>query len=210
MSARGVGIGGNKKGGGPRTVYVDNSFPIMKIALRKWVAEKFVNPSILDVYGGYGLMYKQLWRRYNYTATTGEALSWLSNQEKLDYDIYDVDPYSSPYEALQIISQKATKRVIGVICTDGCLRRQAQMRGKLPKVIQDICGWPPKDNKLMAAIYYQYPCFLKFILLKIFAGYKIKNLAVKYGIGWGKCATVYFAAVLEKRSQMEQERAIES
>lgn len=59
MSARGVGIGGNKKGGGPRTVYVDNSFPIMKIALRKWVAEKFVNPSILDVYGGYGLMYKQ-------------------------------------------------------------------------------------------------------------------------------------------------------
>ena len=201
MNVRNAVINGNKKKnkGGPRTVHVDNSFPAMKLALRRWIVDKFENPTVLDVYGGYGKMYQQLWYKYSYTATKGDALQWLSAQESLNFDIYDVDPYSSPYEALNIINKKAIKNRIGIICTDGCLRRQAQMRGNFPEIIQALCGWPAKNNHLMASLYYNYPKYLKFIIYKVMDRWEILNMAVKYGKGWGKSSTVYFAAILEKR-----------
>jgi len=202
MNVRNAVINGNKKNnkGGPRTVHVDNSFPAMKLALRRWIVEKFENPTVLDIYGGYGKMYQQLWYKYSYTATKGDALQWLSAQESLNFDIYDVDPYSSPYEALQIVAEKATGDRIGIVCTDGCLRRQAHMRGRLPKILQQCCNWDWHDKALMAAIYYQYPRFLRFALVRVMKGWEIEALAVKYGKGFGKSSTVYFAAIMKRQA----------
>ncbi len=177
----------------------DNSHPAIKIALRKWLLKFFKNPSILDVYGGGGLMFKRVWNgaTSKYQKTSGDPILWLESQKTLSHDIYDVDPYASPYEALFIIGQKSTKRKIGVVCTDGSLRRCALMRTKIPEFLQEKCKWPQRDLNLLAAIYYQYPSYLRFVL-KTTTEMEIKNLAIKYGIGTWKQATCYYAAILER------------
>jgi len=53
------------KRGGPRTVQVDNSAPVMKIGLREWLYKKLPGNSVLDVYGAYGMMWEQVWRKKN-------------------------------------------------------------------------------------------------------------------------------------------------
>ncbi len=187
----------NGKKGGPRTTHKDNSHPAIKIALRKWVIGK-VNPvTVLDVYGGCGMMYDRLWKRFEYTRSDGDSVKWLDSQKLLRFDCFDIDPYSSPYEALEIVCEKSQNNMIGVVCTDGMLRRQAGMRGNLTKFIQEKCNWPAKDNTLMAGIYHQYPKFLRYVIGCLSGEYCIENLAVKYGEKRSQ-ATVYWAAVLKK------------
>ncbi len=183
--------------GGPRTIHKDNSHPKMKIKLRAWLVEKIKPESILDVYGGHGMMFEKVWHKFKYETTTGDSLKWLEAQSQLDYSIYDVDPYSSPYEALHIIDQKSRVNRIGICCTDGMLRRQAGMRGHISTFVNNLCGWSGRDMSLMAAIYHQYPSYLRFVLSKAMSSYEIESLAVMYGKRRSQ-ATVYFAAVLNR------------
>lgn len=186
-----------KEKGGPRTVHKDNSHPVIKIALRKWTIEKIQPKSVLDVYGGHGMMFDRLWKNYDYQCSDGDAIEYLKNQTEFNHDIFDIDPYSSPYEAIEIVCKKSVKPEIGIVCTDGMLRRQAGMRGNLTKFIQEKTGWPAKDNSLMAGIYHRYPEYLRHVLSCICDDYKIKNLAVEYGRKRSQ-ATVYFAIILKK------------
>jgi len=198
MNARSAVISGKK--GGPRTTHNDNSHPGIKIALRQWVAKKFQSPIVLDVYGGYGMMYESVWKvlAKEYLTSEGEAINWLNSQERLNANVFDVDPYSSPYEAMEIIGMKAANERIGIVCTDGCLRRQAGMRGHLTKFLEQKCEWDSNNKGLMAAIYYQYPSFLRFVLQKVMPDWRVSSLAIKYGIGFGRQSTVYFACLMEK------------
>ncbi len=186
-----------KTKGGPRTVHKDNSHPAVKIALRKWLIEKIQPESVFDVYGGRGMMFNRCWKNYDYSCTEGDAIEYLQSKQSFNQDIFDIDPYSSPYEAIEIVCKKSVKSKIGIVCTDGMLRRQAGMRGNLTKFIQNRCGWPAKDNTLMAGIYHQYPKFLRHVIISICNNYKIKNLAIEYGRKRSQ-ATVYFAVVLKK------------
>jgi len=193
-------VGTSGKKGGPRTIHNDNSHPGIKIALRQWITEKFQSPIVLDVYGGYGMMYESVWRIFakEYKTSEGEAINWLDSQKQLEADIFDIDPYSSPYEAMELVGKKAIKKQIGIVCTDGCLRRQAHMRGHLTKFLEQKCGWDSNDKGLMAGIYYQYPSFLRFVLQKVMPDWSVSSLAIKYGIGFGRQSTVYFACLMKK------------
>lgn len=188
----------NGEKGGPRTTHKDNSHPSIKLALRKWAVSNLKVESVLDVYGGMGMMYKNLWKNYTYAHSEGDAIQWLSSRDNLDYDCFDIDPYSSPYEALEIVCNKTNKNNIGVICTDGMLRRQAGMRGNLTKFIQDKCGWPAKDNTLMAGIYHKYPNHLRYVISQVCPLFKIDKLAIKYGLKRSQ-STVYWAAILSRK-----------
>lgn len=187
-----------KNKGGPRTVHKDNSHPLIKISLRKWIIDKACPINVLDVYGGHGMMYKRVWKNFEYETSNGDAVEYLNKKVYLDFDCYDIDPYSSPYEALEIICKKSKKTKIGVVCTDGMLRRQAGMRGNFTKFIQKKCGWPAKDNTLMAGVYHRYPEFLRHVISCVCADFEIENLAIKYGLKQSQ-ATVYWAAVLKKK-----------
>lgn len=179
----------------------DNSHPREKIALREWVL-KYISPaSVLDVYGGNGLMFEKVWKlkAENYHTADGDALAWLQSEQKFTGNIFDVDPYASPYEALEIIGQKATTERIGIVCTDGTLRRVAMMRTRIPEFFRERCGWPERSLTLMAGIYHQYPRYLRHVLACVVPQWKIERLAIQYGKGTWKQATVYFAAVLVKR-----------
>lgn len=183
--------------GGPRTTHKDNSHPAIKISLRKWIIDKIKPTSVLDVYGGHGLMFDRVWKNYNYLCSDGDAIKYLNNQKSLNFDCYDIDPYSSPYEALEIVCKKSMKQKIGIVCTDGMLRRQAGMRGNFTKFIQKKCGWPAKDNTLMAGVYHRYPEFLRHVISCISSEYEIEKLAIKYGLKQSQ-ATVYFSVILKK------------
>ncbi len=175
----------------------NNSHPVIKVALRKWIITKFTSDAfVLDVYGAKGMMYKKIWNHFDYTPSEGDAIKFLNNCDCFNQDIFDVDPYGSPYEALKIITSKSKKDRIGIVCTDGTLRRAGMMRSKIPKFLQAECGWPERDLTLLAGIYNQYPSFLRHALNCVCNGYSIEKLAVKYGIGTWKQATCYYAAVL--------------
>jgi len=180
----------------------DNTNVCAKIALRLWMldllSEKPTNISVLDVYGAFGMMYRQVWEKGagRYEGSQGDALEWLETHD-LNYDIYDIDPWGSPYEALAIINRKATLERIGIVATDGYLLRHGQMRGYISRVLQETMGWPKKDNSLLAAIYYDYSAFLRGILVKLMNRYDLQRLAVAKNRGKGKQGgnVAYFAGV---------------
>jgi tRNA G26 N,N-dimethylase Trm1 len=178
----------------------DNSHPKIKIALRKKISEFFEKINILDVYGGYGLMYDKVWKNIasEYNIVEGDSIEWLKNQRNFTANIYDVDPYASPFEAIELICEKTNNEKISIICTDGYLRRCAMMRTKFNKFTQMKTGWEERNLSLMAAIYHQYPKFLRYFLSKITKDFTIEKLYIKYGIGTWKQANVYFAVILKK------------
>lgn len=90
---------------------IDNSFILIKIAIRQWVLQYFNRPHILDIYGGYGEMYNKVWKENAliYNVATGDAIKYLQQQKELNQDVFDVDPYGSPYKAIYEIIQKVTK-----------------------------------------------------------------------------------------------------
>jgi len=179
----------------------DNSHPKEKIALREWVLKYIDNASVLDVYGGNGLMFERVWKTktINYRHCYRDALPWLLEQKEFTENIFDIDPYASPYEALEIITNNAIGDRIGIVCTDGTLRRVAMMRTTIPEFFQKRCGWGKRDLSLMAGIYHQYPAYLRHVITCIAPQWEIERLAVQYGKGTWKQATCYFAAVLQKR-----------
>ena len=179
----------------------NNSHPCKKIALREWILTHISPAHVLDVYGGNGLMFEKVWKSQNesYRSAVGDALEWLQAQSEFTENIFDIDPYASPYEAIEIIGQKTTTERIGIVCTDGTLRRVAMMRTRIPKFFQERCGWPERSLTLMAGIYHQYPRYLRHVLSCVVPQYGIERLAIQYGKGTWKQATVYFAVVLTKR-----------
>ena len=178
----------------------DNSHIGMKVALRLKLLEYFDNPTVLDVYGGFGAMHRHVWQKYNYVATEEDALQWLQNND-LRYEIYDVDPYGSPYEALKLINEKISKEKFAIACTDGALRRQALMRSPtIPKIVIDLLHDMDFTNKRTRPyIYYNYPVVLRLLISRIFPNYEIKKLYLKYGNRniWAS-ATCYFSCLLSR------------
>lgn len=187
-----------KTKGGPRTTHKDNSHPAIKIALRKWLISELKPKSVIDVYGGHGMMFERLWKDFEYSCSEGDSIEWLNKQTILDFDLFDIDPYSTPYEALEIVCNKTNKNIIGVVCTDGMLKRQAGMRGNFTKFIQKKCNWPAKDNTLMAGVYHQYPKFLRYVIKCVCPDFNIEKLAIKTGLKQSQ-ATVYWAALFTRK-----------
>jgi hypothetical protein len=179
----------------------NNSHLGIKIAIREWVLKHVTPTGIIDVYGGHGVMFNRVWRlcAAPYRTSCGDAVEWLSNQRRFAENVFDVDPYASPYEAMEAIGRRAESGRIGVACTDGTLRRVAMMRTKIPRFIQDRCGWVERDLQLMAGIYHQYPKFLRHVIGCVMPCWSVERLVVQYGIGTWRQATVYFAAILAKR-----------
>lgn len=137
-------------------------------------------------------MFQNCWKKLKCMSSTGEALSWLERNEDWSHDIYDVDPYSSPWEAIELIGGKTSNR-IGVVASDGSLRRQVLFRRH--SQVMDKAGWDYKDRRVQGLIYWQYPSAITFLLEKFFVR-KVEKIAVKYGKGIGHSCTSYFAAVI--------------
>lgn len=182
----------------------NNSSPGLKVSIRKWVVSKMSGDLfVLDVYGGYGLMHSLLWKHVSktYRSSIGDAMLFLENEGTLQENVFDIDPYASPYEALFFVLEKAVCNEIAVVCTDGSLRRQCFMRSKIPLFIQKHTGWPRRDLSLMASIWYQYPAYLRFLINKLGVDrWEIKHLAVEYSKGTPRNQqTCYFAALLKRK-----------
>lgn len=176
----------------------DNSHPAIKIAVREWILKYINKPIVLDVYGGNGLMFEKLWNKFQYRHSDGDSIKWLLGQLKFDENVFDIDPYASPFEALKIIAEKSTSKKIGIACTDGYLRRVSMMRTGLSKFFQENCKWPGRSLTLMAGIYHKYPEYLRHVLKCIAPQWRVERLVIQYGRGTWKQATCYFAAILVK------------
>ena len=202
MNAQNVVISGNRNFFRFHFQKIDNSFPHIKIAIREWLLSNINQASVLDVYGGNGLMFERVWKlkANTYRTVTGDALKWLSAQDDIHENLFDIDTYGLPFKALEIIGNKAIAERIGVVCTDGALRRAGMMRLKMPKFLQEKCKWPERDLSLMAGIYHQYPRYLRYVIDCIVPQWEIERLVIRYGKGTWKQAMVYFAIVLRRKN----------
>ncbi len=149
-------------------------------------------------------MYKQVWqtRITAYQVVEGDALKWLAAHE-LGFDVFDIDPWGSPWEALEIINTKAIRDRIGIVCTDGALKKAAMIRSPISKSIIRATRWDSKSNHLKAWVYYHYPAACRYVLERIMSNWTIEKLAVKEHGGAGTAGTVYFAAICIKKSKIE-------
>jgi hypothetical protein len=182
-----------------KSVKKNNSHPAIKLAIRQFIIDRIKPQSILDIYGGNGLMFNKIWRKQNvpYRTAGGDAIKWLNEFEIYD-NIIDIDPYGSPFEALEILLNKHTMERIGVVCTDGYLRRACMMKTKFTDIFRRL-GFPERNSNLMSAIYYHYPQHLRNIIMKLGNNkWVIDSLVVKYGTGTWKQATCYFGCILKR------------
>ena len=178
----------------------DNSTPAAKCAIRLWLLDNMKRTRTLECYGSEQSMFWQVWCKHaeSVAGATGDALTYL-RAANLDYDIFDVDCYGSPYEAIEIIGQRALPDRIAIAATDGSLRRSAMMRSKISSYLCEKGGFDNEDKRLKAAIFHRYPVFCRLVLERILSGWQIDQFAVKYAEGgaW-KNATAYFGIILQR------------
>lgn len=180
----------------------DNSTPGAKIALRLWLLEKIPGATVMELYGGGGVMNDQVWseRASAVTINEGDALKRLFEHDTLPQQVFDVDSYASPFEAIELIGQKATSTTVGVVATDGSLRRSAMMRTRISSYLVEKCGFDNASKTQKANIFHNYPSFLLQVLRAILPDWTVEAIAVKYAEGgaW-KQATAYFAVVILRK-----------
>ena len=178
----------------------DNSAPALKLLVREWLVAQLPGRSVLEVYGGGGRMFGGIWSRPEFACgtTMGEALDWLGSVSALDFDLYDIDPYGSPFEAIEIIARRSARNTIGIAGTDGALRRAAMMRSHISQFLIDRIGFDDADKRLKAAIYYRYPAYLRMVCERLMLGWMLKAIIVKHPAGTWKQATSYFALVAQR------------
>ena len=160
-----------------------NSWPAGKRCVREWIAAQIEPKYCYEVYGTRGSA-ETLWTRLGarVTGPSGEALAELAQLNEWGHDVWDIDCYSRPYPALEIIGKKAKGMVIGVFATD-TLKKQCQIRGGLAREVTDIMEWPRSkggDHKhLKAWIYYHHPQVLREIYGRFLAPrYSIRKMIV--------------------------------
>lgn len=181
--------------------YLDNGSPARKVALRRWLLAQLRRhvdraPRVLDCYGPYGVMHAKVWREAasSYAGTEGGAYAWLTSHDLTGFDLFDLDAYGSPYEALEAVAQGADPTaVIGVVATDGALRKEALYRANMPRFLQDRMKWPRRDDVLFAAIYYRYPNYARAVIERL-TGRPLLHYAVTPSGRAG--AVMYWAVVL--------------
>jgi tRNA G26 N,N-dimethylase Trm1 len=114
-------------------VATDNheEFFSVKVKIREMVYKQSTIKSILEVYGGNGLCWRQVSKNIGTKIKTtridkrqglegiyivGDSLKVIAGLNLQTYDIIDIDAYGSPYDILEFLFKKKYKGF--VICTD--------------------------------------------------------------------------------------------
>jgi len=89
-------------------VKYDSSSLAGKVALRLWLLRLLeaegVVPVIADLYGPFGAMWRQVYQNRCYVGSTGDAVKWLRTEDISGINFFDLDPYGSPWGAMNIIA----------------------------------------------------------------------------------------------------------
>jgi len=145
---------------GPR----NNTSLAAKNELRHRLLAEIEMPKVYEVFGSGGEATK-FYQRNGVEIINGcgdsDAIQALKVIPPQFYNLFDIDPYSNPFEPLKIIAELN-------LLSDGCLRTQCKFRGNLPSILQKLMSWDNKNKHLKAWIYYHYPEALRSVIDKIF------------------------------------------
>lgn len=123
-------------------IAVDNAqgFTPAKLALRRWALDSVSPARVLDVFAGIdGEMHRGVWRDADEylgiderwspdderNRLVGDSYKILRSIDLARWNIFDIDCYGMPWEALLVIATRrrwATGEVGAVVCTDSALR----------------------------------------------------------------------------------------
>ena len=131
----------------------DNSTWRHKVRLRRELIETVADPVVMETHGGWGKLYKEVWYRagrgivLEKNEEKAEVLSrqrptwavYCADSEKaiaggvgahLPCNIFDVDPYGSPFATIQAIlkSERKLPDTVHLVVNDG-LRQKVQLGG---------------------------------------------------------------------------------
>lgn len=116
-----------------RNVKTDVSDLSLKVAVRQWVIDRIRPASVLDLYcGRYGYMYQDVWYQASeYLGTDNNEPHDLAHTLKMSaeravqdmdldtFNIYDVDPYNSPWIVARRILRRRASGQFGLVLTSG-------------------------------------------------------------------------------------------
>lgn len=183
-----------------------NSWPGGKLGVRRWLAKRHPPVRVWEIYGP-GSVGARQWKMLGAVEMGGtpageDAVGYLDTLKDWDWDVYDIDPYSSPFAALVAVSARATAPEIAVFLTDGHLRKAAQMGASLATVVCDRMGWPGGIGKETRAvkrwIYWHYSAALRSVVERCLAPrYDVSAFAVTKARGNG--AANYVGIIAERR-----------
>ena len=117
----------------PVSAKVDNSALPLKVGVRRWILERTEEPAVLDLYcGKVGKMYQLVWREAGtYLGTDKNEPHGLGPAIKLSaeravstlpldrWNIYDIDPYDSPWAIARKIIHRRGPGLFGLVLTSG-------------------------------------------------------------------------------------------
>jgi hypothetical protein len=126
-----------KKTKGPITTKVDNSDYFAKKSIRQWAYAQFTYPAkVLEVLPGEKKVMNRVWKNLGASIETlplcKDVLKILP--DTIDFDIADIDTYSSPFEIIDAVLARAVRKRIVIVTTDGC-RISMEIRGGISKVL---------------------------------------------------------------------------
>ncbi len=168
----------------------DNSMEWQKAQLRIKYLPK--NARVLDLFCGNGEMYKRTYkdRVLKYHGTDKEKIHdpnictlidntvYIAHNDILDYNVFDLDDYGTPWKVLYLILRKLTSGEITIFVTDGLVLHQ-KVDGTVTKFVSATERLPRKMN---------LPGINRFYV-DIF-GTMLKDIEKRYG--WKTEKAVYF------------------
>lgn len=99
----------------------------------------------------------------------GDALQFLRANTQWAYSIYDIDPWSTPFDAVSLAASHAWASRIGIFVTDGHLMQAGRMGQRFTTIIRDVMPEWPETRHVKRWIYYNYPKALMALLARLVA-----------------------------------------
>jgi len=114
-----------------------NSGMDAKVKLRRMMLQKLAVPNyrVFEFYGGPGKMREAAWHDAAEVVSVdadiesaadylGDSILTARHLDLTRFDVFDVDPFSNPWEGVHVLSQaeRETGRRIGVLVTDGAIQ----------------------------------------------------------------------------------------
>ncbi|MFH1602645.1 MAG: hypothetical protein ABIH03_01915, partial [Pseudomonadota bacterium] len=178
-----------------------NSHLLYKVRLREWLVAQWREhaqvdrrPRVVECFGPWQEMWARVWSRCaEYLGADGDnAERWLGDHALGELDLFDLDPYGSPWPCIAVIGRRATAPTIGIVATDGALRAEAKYRGKCPGVLAREFGWDFHDHALAASVYLHYPRFARAAIERL-----TRRPMLAYAVSpYGRRAVMYWATLL--------------
>lgn len=190
-----------------RGVKTDNAKTQAKRDIREFTLHNIRSAHVLEVYCGGGEMYRDIWREADsYTGVDnkkyfderhticGDAEKVVSAIDLGSFNVFDIDAYGSPYEVLDIITNRiraSEHKKIGFVITDGI-----EMDLKLGRICKGLRLLTGINMHIVKRAHVIHDDLISSVIARVSERLQMKVDAVKIARGKTGASMRYYAFLL--------------